>query len=115
MANLGTRDLWLDEALTVTSTNQLWTSLQQRSGSMGLYCVFMTGWSKVSLDPSWLRLPSAAFSAGAVAMTARFALVHFGRRSALWATAAMVLMFGVTRWGQEVRSYALVMLLAVVS
>lgn len=109
------RDLWLDEAFTVTSTNQLWMSLRQRSGSMGLYYVFMSLWTKVSLDQVWLRIPSAVFTAGAVAASARFALVHFGRRVAAWSTTWLVLMVGTIAWAQEARSYSLVMLLGVLS
>lgn len=113
MVAIGTRDLWSDEALTVTSTNQLWTSLQQRSGSMALYYLLMTPWTEVSLDPVWLRLPSAVLMSVAVALTCRLGMKRFGSRAGVFTAMAMVPMLGVTRWGQEARSYALVMVLAV--
>jgi mannosyltransferase len=115
LLTLGARDLWYDESFSITSTNQLWASLVRRSGSMGLYYALLTPWSKVSLDPFWLRLPSALFAAVAVGFASRFAFVHFGRTAGTWTAVLLVPMFGVVRYAQEARSYSLVMLLAVVS
>lgn len=112
---LGSQDLALDEAYSVTSTNQLWTSLRQRSGSMALYYILLTPWSQISVDPAWIRLPSALFAGLAVAFTVRLAIRYFGLGVAAWTAAFMVPMWVVSRFGQEARSYSLVMLLAVVS
>ncbi|MGY6500123.1 MAG: hypothetical protein ACXIVQ_04375 [Acidimicrobiales bacterium] len=115
LATLGRRDLWQDEALTVASTNQLLASLELRSFSMGLYYVFMKPWAAISLDPTWLRLPSALAAAGATALTVHLAMRRFDRMVAFWTGAIMVLLFGVTRWGQEARAYAPALLLSVLS
>ncbi|MFP4514178.1 MAG: hypothetical protein ACLFRV_14635, partial [Acidimicrobiales bacterium] len=112
---LGARDLWYDEAFSVTSTNQLWDSLIQRSGSMGLYYGMLALWSKVSIDPFWLRLPSALFAAAATGLAVRFTFTYFGRRTAAWTALILVGTWGLTRYAQEARSYTLVLLLAVTS
>ncbi|MGY6500122.1 MAG: glycosyltransferase family 39 protein [Acidimicrobiales bacterium] len=112
---LGRKDLWLDEAFTVGATNQLLDSLYQRSGSMGLYYVLIAPWKDVSLDPAWLRFPSTLFAAAGVGLAVHLARRLFGLRVAVWSAILMVPLWGVTRFAQETRSYALVMLLTVVS
>jgi hypothetical protein len=115
LMSLGARDLELDEAYSVTSTNQLSASLQQRSGSMALYYVMLAPLANLSVDPFWIRLPSALFAGIAVGLTVHLASTYFGRRTALWTATLLVPMWGVTRFAQEARSYSLVMALSVVS
>ncbi|MFP4514179.1 MAG: hypothetical protein ACLFRV_14640 [Acidimicrobiales bacterium] len=113
LIGLGDRPLELDEAYSVTSTNQLWRSLQERSASMALYYILLTPWASLSIDPFWIRLPSALFAAAAVGVTVGFALRFFGRQVGIWTTLVILPIWGVTRFAQEARSYSMVMLLAV--
>jgi mannosyltransferase len=80
---------------------------------MGLYYVLLTPWSSVSVDPAWIRFPSAVAMALAVGLVVHLAQRHFGNRVAIWTATLLVPMWGVTRFAQEARSYAFVMLFAV--
>ena len=113
LPGLGRLDLWYDEAFSVTATHQLWESLFRRSGSMALYYLFLAPWKEVSLDAAWLRLPSALAAAASVGVSIRFAASHFGPRVAAWTGLLLVASYGVTRYGQEARSYAFIMLAVV--
>jgi mannosyltransferase len=109
---IGRAPLWLDEAFTIGATNQLADSFWQRSGSMFLYYVVIGPFVDVSIDPTWLRMPSTVFAAGSVLVTVDLARRFLTPAAAVWTAAFLIPMWAVVRYAQEVRSYALVMLLA---
>jgi hypothetical protein len=115
LPTLGRRDLWLDEGFTVAGANQLPEGIVWRSFSMATHYLLMAGWSQLSLDPSWLRLPSLLFSAAAAGLATHLALRLFGREVARTTAVLLPLLCGTIVYAQEARSYALVGLLTVVT
>jgi mannosyltransferase len=114
------RSLWIDEALDVGWTELAWGDYLrlafQNEASQALYLLFLKPWVAVASNDEWaVRAPSVAFAALAAAL-----LVPLGTRltgSRLAGVGAGLLLatnaFAVA-WSQQVRQYALAMLLAVV-
>jgi mannosyltransferase len=112
LVGLGRLSLWLDESLTLGATNQLAETLEGTGGTMALYYALLTPWAAVSEAVWWLRLPSVLFAVASLLPLAAIARRIGGDvlavRACLFAGGAVAF----TRYAQEARSYALVMLLA---
>jgi mannosyltransferase len=114
------RSLWIDEALDVGWTELAWGDYLrlafQNEASQALYLLLLKPWLAVASNDEWaVRAPSVVFAALAAGL-----LVPLGTRltgSRLAGVGAGLLLatnaFAVS-WSQQVRQYALAMLLAVV-
>jgi mannosyltransferase len=115
------RSLWMDEAFDITWAQLSWSDYLrvafQNEGSQALYLLFLKPWLALTSTDEWVaRLPSVIFAALAAALLVLLGSRLFGSRlvgigaGLLLATNA----FSVA-WSQQVRQYALAMLLAVVA
>jgi mannosyltransferase len=112
---IGRADLWLDEAFSLAGSGDLARSWSDRGGSMGLYYSLLAVWADPDSSAGWVRLPSAVFAAATVPFVYLIARAVGGRRVATIAATLLVVSWGYVRYGQEARSYSMVMLLVTVS
>jgi uncharacterized membrane protein len=114
------RSIWIDEAIDVGLTGLPWGDYLrvafEREGSQALYLLFLKPWLALTSDDEWVaRAPSVAFAALACALLVLLALRLFGSRlCALGAGLLLATNALSVAWSQQIRQYALAMLLAVV-
>ncbi|GGN19019.1 mannosyltransferase [Actinoplanes campanulatus] len=90
--------------------------LENVDASVGAYYVLLRLWAAVAGDTDLLlRLPSVLFGAAAAAVVAGIGIRLAGRRAGLTAGLVFALLPGFSRYAQDARPYALVMLAAAVS
>ncbi|MFD9219231.1 glycosyltransferase family 39 protein [Streptomyces sp. NPDC060064] len=93
------------------SFGQILATLHNVDAVHGTYYVLMHGWMTVFGDSSLaLRLPSALAMAGTAALVALIGQRLFGRRAGMCGGLLFALIPAVSRFAQEARSYALVVL-----
>jgi len=112
---LGRRGFWIDEAISVGATHELWSTLKGTSGTMALYYGALTPWSSFSTDRAWLRSLSVLCTAAALVAVWSAVRRAFGREVALLATTIAAASWLVVRYAQEARSFALALLLTSVA
>ncbi len=120
LIELGRRSLWIDEAIDINLRGLSWSDYIQiafhREGSQALYLLFLKPWLEVTSTSEWVaRLPSVAFAAAAAGLLVALGIRLF--RSHMVGLGAGLLLATnafVVSWSQQVRTYALAMLLAVV-
>ncbi|MFF5180833.1 glycosyltransferase family 39 protein [Micromonospora sp. NPDC000316] len=117
---IGSPEMWHDELVTVDvatrSTRQILGMLVNVDAVHGAYYLFMHGWTTVfGTGPAAVRLPSALAMTLATACVALVGLRLFGRTAGIAAGFVFALVPTVTRFGQETRSYAFVVLAAAVA
>src|SRR4051794_33941526 len=115
-SRLGDFPLWRDEVATVVSSGRSLPGtlaiLWHREANMSLYYLMMNGWLRLGHGELWLRLPSAVFGVGTVAVTVLFARRAFDNSIAIIA-GLLLATNGLLMWyAHQARSYALVALLA---
>lgn len=105
------RALWLDESFSLGATEQLRGTIESTGGTMAAYYVMLTAWTRIAgTSMVSLRLPSALLVSAAVLVTVAWARRFLRPGRELWAAAlAIAALPSITRFGQEARSYALVM------
>ncbi|MGW4651944.1 glycosyltransferase family 39 protein [Kitasatospora sp. NPDC004289] len=106
---------WRDEFATwsaaTRSTGDLLELLQHVDAVSGAYYLLMNGWVSVFGDsPTMLRLPSALALTGAAVFVALTGRRLFGTASGLIAGLLFAVLPTVSRYSQEARSYAFVVL-----
>lgn len=114
------RQMWIDEYVTVYVTKLSWAQfgklIRNQDLVHGTYYVFMRLWTGMAgTSPAGLRLPSMlgmCLAAGGLTLLGRRL---FSTRAGLLAGIVFALLPTVSRYGQEVRSYALVSAFAVLS
>ncbi|THA55986.1 glycosyltransferase family 39 protein [Streptomyces sp. A1136] len=111
----GTPQLWRDELASwnaaIRGTGDLVAMLGHVDAVSGLYYLLLHGWVSVFGDSAtMLRMPSAFAMAGAAAFVVLTARTLFDRRAAVFAGLLFALLPSVSRYGQEARSYAFVVL-----
>lgn len=111
----GNPQLWRDELASwnaaIRSTGDLIGMLGHVDAVSGLYYLLLHGWISVFGDSEvMLRMPSAIAMAGAAAFVVLTARMLFDRRTAVFAGLLFALLPSVSRYGQEARSYAFVVL-----
>ena len=119
IADSGRRGLWSDEGVSATiasgSWHALWRTLRTFDPNMSLYDVLLKVWQLGGTGAVWQRSLSAIFLAATVFVVylAGRRLATPGRGDLVGLVAAGVLAVApfAVRFGQELRSYALVMLL----
>jgi len=103
--------LWRDELATwsavTRSPGDLFRMLHHVDAVSGVYYLFMHGWTTLFGDsPTMLRLPSALAMTGAAACVALAGRKQFDARAGLLAGLLFAVMPSVSRYSQEIRSYA---------
>lgn len=111
----GNSQMWRDELASwnaaVRGTGDLIEMLGNVDAVSGLYYLLLHAWVSVFGDSeTMLRMPSAFAMAGAAAFVVLTARTLFDRRTAVFAGLLFALLPSVTRFGQEARSYAFVVL-----
>ncbi|MET7709737.1 glycosyltransferase family 39 protein [Micromonospora sp. NPDC005413] len=117
---IGSPEMWHDELVTIDvatrSTGQILSMLANVDAVHGAYYLFMHGWTTlVGTGPAAVRLPSALamiLATACVALVGRRLLDH---TTGVAAGFVFALLPTVTRFGQETRSYAFVVLGAAVA
>lgn len=114
---IGTARPWRDELASWKAaergTGQLIEMLGNLDAVSGAYYLLLHGWISVLGDsPAMLRMPSALAMAGAAAFVVLTARGLFDRRAAVLAGALFAFVPAVSKYGQEARSYAFVVLAA---
>jgi mannosyltransferase len=118
--DLSARNLWLDEAASLSIASQhggaLGAALAHDGGNMlGYYGLLhvLIGW--FGTGPLVLRLPSALGAGATVALVGLLGLRLFGRRSALLAGLLSAVSLTLIYWGQNARAYTLMLALVCAS
>ena len=114
------RSLWIDEALDVGWTELAWGDYLrlafQNEASQALYLLLLKPWLAVMPNDEWsARAPSVAFAVAAAALLVPLGTRLTGSRVAGFGAGLLLATnaFAVA-WSQQIRQYALAMLLAVV-
>ncbi|MGC4746245.1 glycosyltransferase family 39 protein [Micromonospora sp. DT201] len=114
---LGSPEMWHDELVTINvaarSTGQIRGMLANVDAVHGAYYLFMHGWTMlVGTGPAAVRLPSALAMILATACVALVGRRLFDQTTGVAAGFVFAVVPTVTRFGQETRSYAFVVLAA---
>ncbi|WLS44190.1 glycosyltransferase family 39 protein [Micromonospora profundi] len=114
---IGSPEMWHDELVTVDvatrSTRQIIGMLANVDAVHGTYYLFMHGWTTLfGTSPAAVRLPSALAMILATVCVALVGRRVFGQTAGVAAGFVFALVPTVTRFGQETRSYAFVVLAA---
>jgi mannosyltransferase len=112
---LGRRPIWLDEAYTVGTAQQLMATWRGTGGTMALYYLVVWPIAQLSTDRVWVRLPSLVFAAAAVVVVHEVGRMIGGRRMATAAAATLAVSWSLSRYALEARSYTLALLLVSLS
>ncbi|MCX5378021.1 glycosyltransferase family 39 protein [Streptomyces sp. NBC_00091] len=112
---IGRAEPWRDELASwnaaTRSTGELIDMLGRVDAVSGLYYLLLHGWVSVFGDSTaMLRLPSALAMAAAAAFAVLTARRLFDRRTAVFTGLLFAFVPAVSRYGQEARSYAFVVL-----
>ena len=114
--HLGTKPLWLDEAVSVSVAGRhlggLLSVLPHQDANAGLYYLVLHGWLRLGHGAAFIRAPSAV----AFVITAGLAAWAGCRRGGIWLGTALGLLVVTNRqlvfYGQEARPYAISVLFA---
>jgi mannosyltransferase len=114
------RSLWLDEAATVAIVSQhgaaLWHAMEHDGGNMLAYYALLHGVTALFGDGVLvIRFASALATVATVAITGLLARRLFDRRVALVAGLLTAVSLTLVYWGQDARSYALMVTFVVAS
>jgi mannosyltransferase len=119
LVHLGTRSVWLDEAVTVNVARlepaPFLRALAADAGNMSAYYAVMRAWVHLGEQEWVVRLPSVAFFSAAVGVLWLLADRLFGRAVATTAALLLAVSPSAVRYAQEARGYALELLLVVAS
>jgi mannosyltransferase len=119
LPTLGAASYWFDEAFSVQraggSLAELRGLLTGREINMALYYGLLWGWTRVATDETWVRLLSALCVVLSLVPLWLVGRRLGGARIATMACVLLVVNAFVVRYGQEARSYALLLLLATTS
>ncbi|RSS79789.1 glycosyltransferase family 39 protein, partial [Streptomyces sp. WAC06614] len=114
-AGAGAAQPWRDELASWNAARRGTGDLVEMLGNVdavsGVYYLLLHGWVAVFGDsPAMLRMPSALAMAGAAVFVVLTARRLFDRRAAAFAGLLFALVPAVSKYGQEARSYAFVVL-----
>jgi hypothetical protein len=115
LPRLGDRTLWLDEAYTVGAARELVDTWRETGVTQALYYALVWPVTRLSTDPTWIRLPSALLGLAAVVVVYRVGRRLGGQRVAVLAAGGLALSWGLARYSVEARSYTLALLLVSIS
>jgi mannosyltransferase len=113
---IGRESLWRDEVASVTITGRslgsLWHVIVHHESNMALFDAVLFPWQLLGHGDGFLRLPSAVFAIATVPVTMLVARRIAGDAAAAVAGVVLALNVFLMAYGQQVRGYALTMLLA---
>ena len=113
------KPFWFDECFSVEVARIDWRNFLHlmwwREANMSLYYVLLRAWLHFGESPFFMRSLSVVISAATLPAIYWLAKLLYERRVALIATALLACSAYSVRYAQEVRSYALFMLLATLS
>lgn len=120
IAKIGKPELWRDElrswSAASRSTDQLFHLLVNTDAAVALYYLVLHYWMSIFGDSATsMRLVSTFAMAGAAAGVSLIGLRLFNRRTAVIAGLIFAVIPAISRFAQEVRPYAVTMLVAVLS
>lgn len=115
LPRLGSRTMWLDEVYTVGATNQLFQVWRETGATQALYYLLVWPISRVSIEPVWIRLPSALFALAAVVVVHEVGRRIGGRVMGALAAGGLAISWGLARYAIEARGYTLSLLLVSLS
>jgi mannosyltransferase len=107
-----------DEAATVTVVRRSFAQVLRtfhHDPALGPYYLAMKAWSLAATSELWLRLPSILAMASAVGAVWVLTAGLAGRRAAAFAFTVMLALPAISRYGQEVRPYAVSLLLVILA
>ena len=117
--NLGARSIWYDESFSAMIARLRWSqfvlTLWNREGNMAFYYFLLHFWEQLGSNPVFLRSLSVIFSVAALPMTYLLGTRLFDRRTGAVAAWLLAINAYDVRYAQEARSYALVVLLSILS
>jgi mannosyltransferase len=120
LLHLGAKSLWLDEGATVTLARMAWPQFVHvwwygEASFQGAFFLLMRAWLHLGQNEVWVRLPAAIFGTASIPLLYLVARKLVGAGPAL--AAAAILAFSPTHvyYSQEARSYAMTILLVLVS
>jgi mannosyltransferase len=113
---LGRASLWSDEVASVSirdrSAGSLWHVIVHHEANMALFDLILHPWQWLGQGEAWLRVPSTLCAIATVAVTALLGRRLAGAMAAAVAGTVVALNGFLVVYGQQVRGYALVMLLS---
>jgi mannosyltransferase len=114
---IGRPEMWQDELVTLGVAPRPWRHIMSLLSHVdavhGAYYLFMHGWIRAFGDsPASIRVPSALAMVGAAACVGLIGQRIFGRFAGLLGGLVFALVPAASRFAQEVRSYAFVILFA---
>lgn len=116
---LGTKSLWGDEAFSVLVARMPWraffNSARYGEGNMVLYYLLLRPWVHLGDSEFWLRSLSALTGVSTIVAVYRIGKDFLSPKAGLIAAALLAIHSYHIRYSQELRSYTLVALLAVLS
>lgn len=118
---LGRPALWLDESASAVAARRSWTGLWRLVGGdetpmLPYYAMLkLATVAQPERTAAWLRLPSLVAAVTAATALAFWLARRHGVRLACATTLVLLGTAGFSRYGQEARSYALVLLMSVLS
>lgn len=116
---IGRESLWLDEGFSVELVSQSWSlfwrHVSAHEANMVAYHSLLKLWVALGDSEAFLRLLSALFGVGAVAVQYRLARRLCGERVAAGAALLLALHVYLVRFGQEARAYEMVLFLSALS
>jgi mannosyltransferase len=119
LITLGRRSVWIDEAIDINLRGLSWSDYVHiafhREGSQALYLLFLKPWLDLTSPSEWVaRVPSVAFTAAAAGLLVPLGIRLFrSRMVGLGAGLLLATNAFVISWSQQIRTYALAMLFAV--
>jgi mannosyltransferase len=117
--DLGSRSIWYDESFSAMIARLRWSQfalvLWNREANMAFYYLLLHFWEHLGSSPVFLRSLSVIFSVGALPPTYLLGARLFDRRTGLVAAWLLAINAYDVRYAQEARSYALVVLLSILS
>jgi 4-amino-4-deoxy-L-arabinose transferase-like glycosyltransferase len=117
LVHLSHQSFWLDEVLTVNTVRRAVPSLAMSGTTPPLYYILMTFWVQrlVPETEAMVRLPSALFGIGAVALLFLLGRRLLGTRAGLFAALLLAVSPFHIHYSQEARAYSLMVLLTLLS
>jgi mannosyltransferase len=117
--HLGARSIWYDESFSAMIAQLRWSQfllvLWNREANMAFYYFILHFWERFGSNPVFLRSLSVICSVAAVTLTYLLGARLFDRKTGVVAAWLLAINAYDVRYAQEARSYALVVLLSVLS
>jgi uncharacterized membrane protein len=116
---LGQKSFWWDEIFTAKIARvpwpEFWQTLWRFEANMSLYYLLVRVWIQFGHSESWLRLLSAIFAIASIPLIYQLGVEVSGAKTGFVAALLLTINAAHVAYAQEARSYALLMLLCILS